>query len=73
MKTRLILLAVCILFGGLRFVVPVSGIHAADTFKDAAHVFVGGLFGAAIATRRRDLWAMAVGLTLVEIVAALVR
>jgi len=33
----------------LRFIVPISGvINKADIFKDVAHCFVGGLFGAAI-------------------------
>ena len=38
-----------IAFGILRFIVPVSGaINKAAIFKDLAHIFVGGLFGAAI-------------------------
>jgi hypothetical protein len=48
MKTRLTLLLVCIAFAGLRFTLPVRGLDLRDTFKDLAHVFVGGLFGAAI-------------------------
>ena len=36
-------------FGVARFIVPVTGaVEKADIFKDCAHVFVGGLFGAAI-------------------------
>lgn len=38
-----------VVFGVARFVVPVAGaINKADIFKDMAHIFVGGLFGAAI-------------------------
>ncbi len=38
-----------IAFGVARFIVPVTGaINKADIFKDMAHIFVGGLFGAAI-------------------------
>ncbi len=79
-----------------RFVVPVEGrIDHADIFKDLAHVFVGGLFGAAIITTKRNyemipqtlgtfriipaalaeirLWALAVGLTSLEVIAFLIR
>lgn len=78
-------------FGIGRFFVPVLGrISNDDFFKDAAHLFVGGLFGTAIyATRRIGIvlqisfwkafkaewkwWALAIGLTILEVVAFLVR
>lgn len=48
-------------------------------FKDLAHVFVGGLFGVAIGTkdklfwgRKESFWCLAIGLCVVEIVAALI-
>lgn len=68
-------LAVAVTFGVLRFVVPVEGkIDHADVFKDLAHLFVGGCFGAAIYARSEwRLWAIAVGLTVLEVVAFFVR
>ncbi len=94
-------------FGLARFLVPVEGkIDHADVFKDFAHLFVGGLFGAAIlataltrkidristlmgplgdvdiwiakirhciASTGRSLWILAIGLTVLEIVAFIVR
>lgn len=73
-KTLMCYLAAAI-FGILRFTLPVEGrIEHADIFKDLAHVFVGGLFGAAIAKNNdRCLWIVAVGLTVLEVVAFIVR
>lgn len=112
-----ILLIVCTGFAIVRFYVPVHGINNADVFKDMAHLFVGGLFGAAIyatvaawrisadieqleqldhtnsdytqavrdyililvaahvhaKTMATQLWVMAVGLTVVEVVAFFTR
>lgn len=98
MRETFALLIIAAVFGILRFVVPVEGVIAKeDVFKDLAHCYVGGLFGAAIlATKRtfsgmetRDyrivfaiveavmaewvLWSLAVGLTVLEIVAFVVR
>lgn len=68
-----IVLALCLMFAILRFTLPVHGLNFAATFKDLAHLFVGGVFGAAIATRRKDLWAMAGALTAAEVVAFFAR
>ena len=92
---------IAVAFAVARFVVPVEGkISHDDVFKDLAHLFVGGCFGAAIlatANRRRlgqwlsnidvlyevaeakfhrealQLWVVAIGLTVLEIVAFVVR
>ena len=85
----LFVLIVAISFGIVRFMVPVHGLNDADIFKDLAHIFVGGLFGAAIkgtARNRQDgfpliaafaaewrLWAMAWGLTGLEVAAFFIR
>ena len=89
----LFVLIVAISFGIVRFMVPVHGLNDADIFKDLAHIFVGGLFGAAIAETIRDynqqtdwvnlwtvavlanwrLWAMAWGLTGLEVAAFFIR
>ncbi len=84
----LFLLLVAIAFGVARFIVPVEGrIDHADIFKDLAHVFVGGCFGAAIQATASNsnkklgqaifdaayLWAIAIGLTILEVVAFLAR
>jgi hypothetical protein len=79
-------LILTIAFGIGRFLMPASGqIHPDDLFKDACHLFVGGLFGAAIlATVVRDsytmlstsvcrnLWILAIGLTVLEVIAFLI-
>lgn len=95
---KLLIIAVTVGFGVARFIVPVEGaIAKEDIFKDLAHLYVGGLFGAAIlATKRaylvlrarkfkffeavataaayeRTLWFLAVGLTILEVVAFFVR
>lgn len=71
-----VLLAVCAVFGVLRFILPVSGkVEKKDIFKSLAHVFVGGLFGAAFTADR--FWdpygTMAVGLTILEVIAFFAR
>lgn len=73
----LFLIDVCVIVAILRFVIPMPGLDlsAASVYKDAAHLFVGGLFGAAVASSLgrlkagRALWLMAVALTIVEVVA----
>ena len=70
-KTTFCLLVATAAFAALRLLLPSHGLSPQDTFKDLAHVYVGGLFGAAIGTRRKSLWAMALGLTAVEVVAAI--
>lgn len=68
MKT--LLLVTCIIIGVMRFSLPSHGIEQQDIFKDVSHLFVGGLFGAAICAKTKwELWAMALGLTLLEMVA----
>jgi hypothetical protein len=53
---------------------PINGLNPKDTFKDLAHVFVGGVFGAAFAHWNVwEWWAIAIGLTVLEVVAAIVR
>ena len=72
-------------FGAGRILLPSHGLHGADVFKDLAHVFVGVLFGAAIVATIRCpvqhgrphvcpeiwLWCLALGLTAVEVFAAI--
>jgi len=44
---RFLVVVACVAFGIARLSMPVvSEIHHDDIFKDAAHLFVGGLFGA---------------------------
>ena len=53
-KTRFrtnVVIFVAVAFGIARLVMPIeSEVHKEDVFKDFAHLFVGALFGAAIAT-----------------------
>ena len=69
-----ILFAFCIVFGVLRFVLPVKGeIVKGDIYKDLAHVFVGVLIGYALFSEDGSGWLMPVGMTILEIVAFVVR
>lgn len=50
---NLITITACIAFGIARLVMPAeSVIHHEDIFKDFAHLFVGGLFGAGLVGER---------------------
>lgn len=60
--------AVSVVFGLLRAVLPVRGLDRRDVFKDLAHLWVGGLYGAALADWSWFLAALAVGLTVWEVV-----
>ncbi len=62
-----------LLFGYLRFVVPVSGkVNPSDIFKDMAHIWVGILIGAALVLGGW-WWLSPVALTILEVVAFIVR
>lgn len=65
------LFAIVLAFAVARFFVPAVAVDMTATglFKDAAHLLVGGLFGAGLATRERRYLLLAVGLTAVEVVA----
>lgn len=81
-----LLTAVTIVFSVARFFVPITGqINHADLFKDLAHLFVGLLFGYALATTinkprfycerlsAKPYWFLAISLTILEVIAFLVR
>ena len=64
------LVVACVMLGALRLALPSNGINPSDVFKDLAHLFVGGLFGAAINAKTDwRLWIAAVGMVALEIVA----
>lgn len=75
MVMLMVVVFVTLVFGLLRFTLPVEGkINKKDIFKNLAHLWVGGLFGAAIALQTTwELWVLAIGLTVLEVVAFLVR
>lgn len=63
---------ITIIFGILRFILPVSGeINKKDIFKDMAHIWVGILFG--LAYGGQTSWWVPIGLTALEVVAFIVR
>lgn len=75
-----------LVFGFMRFAMPSHGLNFDDVFKDVAHVFVGGLFGAYLygwacsgswwpdaPPGQRLLGSLAIGLTVLEVVATLVK
>ena len=57
----------------LRVVLPSHGFNQDDMFKDAAHLWVGGLIGAALSSKRWRYWTMAIGLSVVEVAAAIIK
>jgi hypothetical protein len=70
---KYIILTLAMLFGALRFTLPVSGINQADTFKDLAHVFVGMTLGLAIASQNKLYWIIFVTLCVLEVTAVVIR
>lgn len=75
MTTTLVLLVIAVGFAVARFLVPVEGkINNKDIFKDTAHLFVGFAFGCAYhAWSDWELWAIPIALTVVEVIAFVVR
>lgn len=74
MNAYYIILAVSVVFGVARFIVPVEGkIIKGDIYKDMAHLWVGGLIGAAIASQDKAIAGLAIALTMLEVVAFLIR
>ena len=66
--------AITIVFGVLRFTLPVTGeINKKDIFKDLAHVFVGTIIGLAIGAQSWDYGTLAILITVLEIVAFITR
>lgn len=49
-----VLYVLCGIMAVLRFVLPAPGLDTADIYKDIAHLFVGGILGAALATREKE-------------------
>ncbi len=69
---QLIVVHIAVVFGFLRFILPSTGqVHKEDIFKDFAHIFVGGLFGAAFVTNSAFYWYWSIGLSLLELIAFL--
>ena len=65
-------LIVTVIFGFLRFIVPVEGkINKKDVFKDLAHIWVGVLIGLAFVDERYGVLALAI--TVLEVLAFQVR
>lgn len=57
-----VLTAASLILGALR----IAGFKS-EFYQAVAHVFVGGLFGAAIVTGEKNYWLSSLGLTAVEI------
>ena len=47
MANYFVLVLCCLVLGVLRVLLPGHGLNQQDVFKDIAHLFVGGLYGAA--------------------------
>lgn len=74
-KTGIAMLIGCLAVGVLRFIVPVTGgINHDDIFKDLAHIFVGILIGMACGVKKISPFGwMALGMTILEVVAFILR
>lgn len=73
-KSQYVVLAITIIVGVARFIVPVQGPDVGDLFKDFAHLFVGGLIGAACTSSSKKFYIYsAVGISVLELVAAFAR
>jgi hypothetical protein len=74
MKWYYIVLVVIVLITTvLRFTLPIHGLNQEDIFKDFAHLFVGGLFGAAIVSRDKVVFSLASFLVAIELLAFFTR
>ena len=67
--SKILVVAIALGFAVLRFLLPAHGLRSEDLFKDAAHLFLGGLVGAGIGARRWWPVAVAGALTVVELAA----
>ncbi len=67
--TRLILIVVALAFAVGRFFIPTHQISPAGSYEAFSHLFVGGLAGAWLATRNGLCAALAVALSVVELLA----
>lgn len=57
----------------VRIIMPAHGIQSQDIFKDIAHLYVGGLFGAWFATKKKCYRDVALALTALEVIAFLIK
>lgn len=68
-KTYLFLLIVAITFGIARFFMPTHALSGPGTYEAFAHLFLGGLIGAWLASKDWFYLALVIALTAVELVA----
>jgi hypothetical protein len=65
-------IAVAAVLGIIRPFLPPHPVSAQGSYEALAHLFVGGVIGAWIVTKARWLLAIAIGLTAVEVVSAVI-
>jgi hypothetical protein len=70
-KTAVFLGLFCLLFAVTRFLIPTHPLSTHGTYEAFAHLFVGGLIGAWMASRRKVYLGLAVVMAVVELVAFL--
>jgi hypothetical protein len=66
-----VLIAIAVLIAAARPFMPTHAVSMPGSYEAMAHLFVGGVVGAWIATRQRWLLAIGVCLSIVEVVCAL--
>ncbi len=69
MKTYLLLIVVAIVFAVVRFFIPTHPVSPHGSYEAFAHLFVGGLIGAALTTKKWFYIGLVVVLSIVELVA----
>ena len=69
MKTILALFVIAAIFSVIRFFIPSHPLSPSGSYQALAHLFVGGLIGAWMASKEKWYGFLALGLTAVELVA----
>lgn len=69
---RGVVIAIAVVIAIVRPFMPMHPVSPQGSYEAIAHLFVGGILGAWLATRERWLLAIAIGLSVVEVLSALI-
>jgi hypothetical protein len=68
-----VLAALVTVFAIIRFQIPTHTLSSVGAYEAFAHLFVGGLFGAAMAAKKWNYFWFALALTIIEVIAFFTR